>query len=47
MSNFHRSTFKMAWLPLCQIANKSTETENNCFKFKLRVALAVELNILT
>ena len=28
MSDFHRTSPKMAWLRLCQIANKLTETEN-------------------
>ena len=28
MSDFHRASLEMAWLPLCRITNESTETEN-------------------
>ena len=45
MSDFDRLSPKLAWLRLCRIANESNETENKLFKFKWRVALAVELSI--
>ena len=28
MSDFHRASLKMAWLPLCRITNESTAIEN-------------------
>ena len=31
MSDFHRASLIMAWLRLCRITNKSTETEN-CYQ---------------
>ena len=45
MSDFHRASPEMAWLRLCRITNESTETKKMLFKFKKRVALAVELSI--
>ena len=45
MSDFHRASFEMAWLRLCPITNESPEIENYLFKFKQRVALAVELSL--
>ena len=46
VSDFHRTSPKMARLRLSRIANKSTETIKMLLKFKQRVALAVELSIL-
>ena len=45
MSDFHRATLKMAWQCLCRITNESSEIKKILFKFKHRVALAVELSI--
>ena len=44
MSDFHRASPEMTWPCLCRITNDSTETEI-CYKFKRRVAFAVELSI--